>query len=91
MEIFLGVIIVLAWFAVVIWGAAILVIQAKRTNNWEKVSIAALSATTVAGPLLVFIPEHVFFGVHTKGLGFVLAIISAFAILVRCVAFHRLG
>jgi hypothetical protein len=81
METFLGVIVILAWFAVVIWGATSLVIRARRTKDWEKVGTAALSAATVAGPLLIFIPEHVFFGVHTMGLGFVLTIISALAIL----------
>jgi hypothetical protein len=80
MEIFFGVLIILAWLAVVIWGAASLIIQAKQTNDWEKVGIAVLSAVTVAGPLLTFIPDHVFFGGHTQGLGFVLAFISAFSI-----------
>jgi hypothetical protein len=51
MEVFLGGMVILAWFALVIWGAANLVVQAKRKNDWEKVGIAALSATTVAGPL----------------------------------------
>jgi hypothetical protein len=80
METILGAIIVLVWFAIVIWGVASLVIQAKRKNDWGKVGIAALSATTVAGPLLFLSPEHVFFGVHTIGLGFVLALISAIVI-----------
>jgi uncharacterized membrane protein YcjF (UPF0283 family) len=80
MEVFLGGIIALAWFAVVIWGAVSLVIQAKRKNDWETVGVATVSATTVAGPLLVLSPEHVFFGVHTIGLGFVLAAISGLVI-----------
>lgn len=80
METFLGAIILIAWFAIIIWGAARLIIQAKRTKDWEKVGIAALSAAAVAGPLLFLMPEQVFFGVHTMGLGAVLAIISAFAI-----------
>jgi hypothetical protein len=80
METIFGVIIIIVWSAIVIWGAAYLVIQAKRTKDWEKVGIAALSATTIAGPLLTLMPEHIFFGVHTIGLGFVLAITSAFAI-----------
>jgi hypothetical protein len=80
METFLGVIVVLVWFAIVIWGAGSLVIQAKLKHDWEKVGVAAVSATTVAGPLLVLPPDRVFFNVHTFGLGFVLALISGFMI-----------
>jgi hypothetical protein len=80
MEVLLGAMVVLAWFAVVIWGAANLVIEAKRKNDWEKVGIAVLSAATVGGPLLFLMPEHVFFGIHTMGFGGVLALISAFVI-----------
>ena len=58
MEVYLGGIVAHAWFALVIWGAANLVVQAKRKNDWEKVGIAVLSATTVAGPLLFLMPEH---------------------------------
>jgi uncharacterized membrane protein YhaH (DUF805 family) len=82
MEILFCSIIVLAWFAVVICGAASLIIQAKRTHDWEKAGIAVLSAATVAAPLLVLAPEHVFFGIQTKGLGWVLAIMSGFSIFV---------
>jgi hypothetical protein len=80
MEIFLGVLIILAWFAVVIWGAANLVIEARRKNDWGKVGIAVLSATTVAGPLLFLMPDHVFFGGHTIGLGAVLVFVSGLTI-----------
>jgi hypothetical protein len=80
MEFVLGTFIILVWFAVVIWGAASLIVQAKRTSDWEKVGIAVLSAATVAGPLLTFIPEHIFFGIHTIGLGIALSFMSAFAI-----------
>jgi len=81
MEIFLGALIILGWFAVVIWGAVNLVIDARRKNDWGKVGIAVLSATTVGGPLLLLMPEHVFFGIiHTIGLGAVLASISGLAI-----------
>jgi hypothetical protein len=82
MEVALGALIVIAWFAVVFWGAVILILEAKRKNDWDKVSIAVLSAMTVAGPLLTLMPEHVIFGIHTIGLGFVLAVISAFVIAV---------
>jgi hypothetical protein len=81
MEVFLGSLVILAWFAVVVWGAANLVIQAKRKDDWGKVGIAVLSATTVAGPMLFLMPEHVFFGIHTIGFGAVLALVSAFVIL----------
>jgi uncharacterized membrane protein YhaH (DUF805 family) len=92
MEIFLGAMIILAWLAIIIWGAAALVIQAKRRKDWGKVGIAALSATTVAGPLLTLMPEHDLpFGGQTMGLGFILAIISAVTILACCMAFHRLS
>ena len=80
MEIVLGALIFLGWFAVVIWGATNLVIDARRKNDWGKVGIAVLSATTVAGPLLFLMPDHVFFGGHTIGLGAVLAFISGLAI-----------
>lgn len=80
METVLGVLVVVAWFAVVIWGAASLVIQAKRKNDWGKVGVAAVSATTVAGPLLFLSPDHVFLGGHTMGLGAVLAILSGLVI-----------
>jgi hypothetical protein len=80
MEVVLGALVVLAWFAVVTWGAASVVIDAKRKNDWGEVGIAVLSATTVAGPLFTLIPDHVLFGIHTVGLGFVLALISAFVI-----------
>jgi hypothetical protein len=80
MEIVLGALIFLGWFAVVIWGATNLVIDARRKNDWGKVGIAVLSATTVAGPLLFLMPEHVVFGIHTIGLGAVLASISGLAI-----------
>lgn len=76
-----GMLVILAWFAIVIWGAAKLVIQAKRKRDWEKVGVAVLSAITVAGPLLTLMPDHVFFGnMHTMGLGYVLAILGAFVI-----------
>jgi hypothetical protein len=48
----------------------------------KKVGVAALSAATVAGPLLFTMPDHVLFGGHTMGLGTVLAIISGFTIFV---------
>lgn len=79
----LGLTIMIAWLAIVIWGEATLVIRARRGTNWtglQTVGIAALSATTVAGPLLALMPEQVFFGVHTIGLGFLLALVSAFII-----------
>jgi len=80
MEVVLGAMVVLAWFVVVIWGAANLVIEAKRKSDWGKVGIAVLSATTIAGPLIFLMPEHVFFGIHTIGFGGVLALISVFVI-----------
>jgi hypothetical protein len=49
METFLGVIVILAWFAVVIWGATSLVIRARRTKDWEKVGTAALSGARSQG------------------------------------------
>jgi hypothetical protein len=76
-----GLAIIIAWFAVVAWGAVDLVVEAKRVKDWEKVAVALLGATTVAGPLLTLMPDHVFLGIHTIGLGFVLAFISAGAIL----------
>ncbi|TAI65703.1 hypothetical protein [Bradyrhizobium sp. Leo170] len=87
MEVALGALVVIAWIAVVIWGTAILIVEAKRKNDWAKVGIAVLSAMTVAGPLLTLMPEQVFFGIHTIGLGFVLAFVSGFVIFV--VALNR--
>jgi hypothetical protein len=89
MEVFLGGMVILAWFALVIWGAANLVVQAKRKNDWEKVGIAALSATTVAGPLLFLMPERIFFGIHTVGFGAVLALISGFVIFANLIGSGR--
>ena len=89
MEVLLGGVLILAWFVVVIWGAANLVVQAKRENDWEKVGIAALSAATVAGPLLFLMPEHIFFGIHTIGFGAVLALISGFAIFANLIGSRR--
>jgi hypothetical protein len=77
----LGLGIIIAWFAVVVWGAVSGIVEAKRTKNWEKVQVAALSAATIAGPLLTLMPDHVLFGGHTMGLGYILAIASWFAIL----------
>lgn len=74
-EVFGGIIVVV-WFAIVIWGIAMLVIQAKRKNSWETVGVGALSAATVAGPLLFVFPDHVFIDIHTMGFGAVLAVIS---------------
>jgi hypothetical protein len=76
LDVVLGAAIVAAWFAVVIWGAANLTIEAARKNDWGKVGVAVLSAATIAGPLLFVMPEHVFFGIHTIGLGAVLALVS---------------
>jgi hypothetical protein len=90
MELFLGGGIMIAWFAVVIWGATSLVIQAKQTKDWGKVGVAALSSATVSGPLLILMPEHIFFGIHTMGLGFVLTIISAMMILLSRPQLQRL-
>jgi hypothetical protein len=84
MESFLGLIVTLAWFAVVLWGAETLVIHAKRKKDWGKVGIAALSAATVAGPFLILMPNQVFLGINTLGLGTVLAIISGVAIFFSC-------
>jgi hypothetical protein len=80
MDVVLGWAIVAAWFAVVIWGAANLTIEAKQKNDWGKVGVAVLSASTVAGPLLFLMPENVFFGIHTIGLGAVLALVSGLTI-----------
>lgn len=77
----LGLAIITAWFAVVAWGAVDLVVEAMRVKDWGKVVIALLSATTVAGPLLFIAPDHVFLGVHTIGLGAILALFSGAAIL----------
>jgi hypothetical protein len=82
MEFLDGLGIIIAWFAVVIWGAASMVAEAKRTKHWEKVCVDAVSATTVAGLLLFIEPDHVLpFGTHTIGLGAVLALVSWFVIL----------
>ena len=81
LEVALGLAIIIAWFAIVAWGAVDLVVEAKRVKDWEKVIVALLSATTVAGPLLFLMPEHIFLGIHTIGLGWVLAFISGAAIL----------
>jgi hypothetical protein len=86
METVLGAATVFGWFAIVIWGIANLLIDAKRTKSWEKVGIATLSAATVSGPLLFVMPEHVLFGVHTIGLGAVLAIVSALVIFAAAAA-----
>jgi hypothetical protein len=85
-----GVLIVVAWFAIAIWGATYLFHKAKQNNDWEKVWIAALSGSTVAGPLLFLMPNHIFFGINTIGLGAVLAIISAIAILWLTTPWSRL-
>jgi hypothetical protein len=94
MEIFLGLVIIIEWFAIVIWGAASLVLEAKQTKNWEKVWLATISAATVSGPLLTLMPDHVFFGGHTMGLGYILAMLSGGAILltrpqVQRICLHR--
>jgi len=78
---FLRLIVAVAWFAVVLWSAETFLIQAKRKKDWGKVGIAVLSATTVAGSLLILMPERVFFRVYTTDLGFALALISAVVIL----------
>jgi hypothetical protein len=54
--------------------------RSERKSDWGKVGIAVLSATTIAGPLIFLMPEHVFFGIHTIGFGGVLALISVFVI-----------
>jgi hypothetical protein len=71
-----GLAVVIGWFAVVVWGASGLVVEAKRTKDWGKVFVAVFSAMTVAGPLLTFIPEHRFLGISTLGLGFILALLA---------------
>jgi hypothetical protein len=81
MEVFLDLSAVIVWFAVAIWGGASLVVEAKRTKNWEKVHIAAISAATVAGPLLIHMPDQVLLVGRTRGLGAILALASWFAIL----------
>jgi hypothetical protein len=80
-EFVLGLGIILGWCGIVIMGAASLVMEALREKDWNRVAICVLTATTVAGPLLVIMPDHEFLGGHTMGLGFVLAILSGFAIL----------
>jgi ABC-type glucose/galactose transport system permease subunit len=81
MEVFLDLSAVIVWFAVVIWSAASLVAKARRTKNWEKVHVAAISAATVAGPLLIQTPDEVLLVGRTRGLGAVLALVSWIAIL----------
>jgi hypothetical protein len=63
----LGLGIIIAWFAVVVWGAVSGIVEAKRTKNWEKVQVAALSAATMAGPLLTLMPDHVAHTMHGGG------------------------
>jgi low affinity Fe/Cu permease len=36
MELFVGSAIVIAWLAIVVWGAAGLLVKAKQTKDWEK-------------------------------------------------------
>lgn len=80
MESLPGLVIIIAWLAVVIWGIARLLSQAKREKNWKTVGAIAVSAATVAGPLLFFSTDHVVFGGHTIGIGAILMLISGVVI-----------
>jgi len=78
----LGVIIAVIWLGIVGWGAASLVSGARQTKDWAKVKVATLSAATVAGPLLILMPDYNLpLGGHTMGLGFILAILSVALII----------
>jgi hypothetical protein len=81
-EVFIGGVIAVMWLGIAIWGAASLISEARQTKSWEKVKVATLSAATVAGPILIMMPDHNLpLGGHTMGLGFILAFVSGAAIL----------
>ena len=90
MEVWLGAAITLGWALVVIWSLGRIAVRAWRARgkgerSWDSRSFAGgllVGAGLAAGVILAVEPEHVLFGVHTIGLGFVLVIAATFVLWV---------
>ena len=89
-EVLLGAAFFIAWALVLLWSLGRIAVSAWRTlgkgeHNWDARSFGIgvlVGAGLVAGPILFVEPEAVLFGVHTIGLGFVLALAATFVLWV---------
>lgn len=89
-EVLLGSALLLVWALVLVWSLGCIAVSAWRTpgkgqHNWDAHSFGVgvlVGAALAAGPILFVEPEAVLFGVHTIGLGFVLALAATFALWV---------
>jgi hypothetical protein len=83
-EVLLGAALLFVWTLVLAWSLRRIAVAAWRTpGNWDPRSFGVgvlVGAALAAGPILFVEPEAVLFGVHTIGLGFVLASAATFVL-----------
>jgi hypothetical protein len=85
MEDYFGFALLLAWALVLIWSLGRIAVSAWQVqgDHWDVRSFAVglLVGVAAAGGVILFVePDAVLFGIHTIGLGFVLALGATFTL-----------
>jgi hypothetical protein len=97
MEVYLGAALLIAWALVVFWSLAMIAISAWRgrhlkRDKWEPRSFwfgLLAGAGLACGISLAVEQERVLFGIHTIGLGFMLALMATLVLLAFAIASRR--
>ena len=96
MEVYLGAALLIAWALVVFWSLAMIAVSAWRPHpkrdKWEARSFwfgLLAGAGLASGVSLAVEQERVIFGVHTIGLGFMLALVATLVLLAFAIATRR--
>jgi uncharacterized membrane protein len=90
MELYLGFALLVVWVIVIAWSLGKIAVSAwrareRKQKQWDSRSFAAgllVGAALVGGVALFVESETVFFGIHTIGLGFLLALGATFVLWV---------
>jgi hypothetical protein len=97
MEVYIGAALLVAWALVVIWSLAMIAVSARRARHrkcdkWEpRIFVVGLfaGAALAGGISLAVEQERVLFGIHTIGLGFILALVATLVLLAFAIAGRR--
>ena len=96
MEVYLGAALLIAWALVVFWSLAMIAVSAwrahRKRDKWEyrSLGIGLLAGAALAGGISLAVEqERVVFGIHTIGLGFMLALVATLVLLAFAIATRR--